>query len=94
MKRTIIYLVAGLFLLALSSDVNAVEKKDKKKEQPVVNEKNQKPSRDSSQQKTPAVEKKKYDDFVDKNKNGIDDRKENLKEKPEADEPKADPEKP
>ena len=78
-----IYLVAALFMLSLGATVPAVEKTPKKaptteKPKPPT----QKP-KDSPKikPKDPAPAPKKFDDFVDKNKNGVDDRKENLPKK-------------
>jgi len=83
LTRVVTFLVCGIFVLAAVSGVSAVEKKEKKskdqKEQP------QTPSTDKKPPEAKEPEKKKYDDFVDKNKNGIDDRRENIKEKPAKD---------
>jgi hypothetical protein len=80
LTRVVTFLVGVAFVLVATAGVSAVEKKEKKskdqKEQP------QAPSTDKKSPEAKEPEKKKYDDFVDKNKNGIDDRKENIKEKP------------
>ncbi len=87
MKRLIIYLVCSAFLISLGGNVMAVEKKDKKpvkKEVVLKNKKSTKKIPLSTTKSKKQVPKKKYDSFIDKNKNGIDDRKENLKQKPAA----------
>jgi len=88
MKRLIIYLVCSAFLISLGGNVMAVEKKDKKPiKKEVVLKKNKKSTKKiplSTTKSKKRVLKKKYDTFIDKNKNGIDDRKENLKQKPAA----------
>ncbi|HUV30242.1 MAG TPA: hypothetical protein VMY05_04005 [Acidobacteriota bacterium] len=90
MKRLLTYLLCAAFLFSLSGVASAVEKK-KKEDTPKA--KVQK--RDTSSKtvtkttakktilvpKRPAATKKKYDNFVDRNKNGVDDRRENLKQK-------------
>lgn len=88
MKKALIYIFAMIFLLSVCGTVGAVDKKDKTTP-PVTENKNQKKqdTKDKSQESKPAPTQKKYDDFVDKNNNGIDDRKENLKEKPSDDTP-------
>ncbi|PWB76422.1 hypothetical protein C3F09_00185 [candidate division GN15 bacterium] len=81
MKKYLRYLILVLSLLSVSIAVPAVEKSPKKTPSaqpskspaPVV-----KDSQKSKPKEQPAPPKK-YDDFVDKNKNGVDDRKENLK---------------
>jgi len=88
MKRILTYLVCTLFLLASGGSAFAVEKKSKDtKPAPKTEEKKKpekKPETEKPEKPTKKPEpKKKYDDFVDKNKNGIDDRRENLKKKPE-----------
>ena len=78
MKRILVLLTAIAFAASFSTTTVAVEKKEKKaedKKQQTTNTKNQKKSPPSSDIK------KKYDDFVDHNKNCIDDRCENLKPK-------------
>ncbi len=85
MKRLAVYIVCGMFVLSLSGPVSAV---DKKKKQSVKQQEVQKKTPDSAKpgstlkpaRGTP-VPKKKYDDFIDTNKNGIDDRQEKLKQK-------------
>jgi hypothetical protein len=79
MKRFLILLAALALAMSLAAIAGAVEKKEKAaddKKPPIVESKDQKkpaPSADS---------KKKYDDFVDNNKNGIDDRSESIRPKP------------
>ncbi len=91
MKTIVVYILTGLLAVSFSGTAQAVEKKEKdakkieKKE--LVNEKQQ--QKGGSQEKaaktsvnsnkTPAQNK--FDSFIDKNNNGIDDRKENLKSK-------------
>lgn len=84
MKTLGMYLFAALVLVVLSGSVPAVEKKPKETpptKQPVVPtpKKNDSQTAKSKQRVTPP---KKFDDFIDKNKNGVDDRKESVK-KPE-----------
>lgn len=89
MKRVFVYLLTGLFLFVFSGNVTAVTKNDtkppvksvvKKKTKPKKKSKPEpKQSPKSSKKIVPA--KKKYDDFIDKNRNGIDDRKEKLRPK-------------
>ena len=72
------YIVAALVLFLLGSSVPAVEKKPKdtpstqQPKTPVPKQKDSATSKKKAQQAPP----KKFDDFVDKNKNGVDDRKE------------------
>ena len=72
------YVILALLLLAFGGSVPAVEKKPKSTpstQQPNVPS----PKRKDSQQvkpKSKPVQQKKFDDFIDKNKNGVDDRKE------------------
>ena len=91
MKKLLIYIFFAVFIFSGTSAVNAVQidkkkavtKKVVKKKTPV------KPAK--TVKKTPKKDKsKKYDKFVDKNKNGIDDRKENLKKKTTASKKKSD----
>ena len=89
MKRILTYLIAALFLTVSAGTIQAVEKKDKqeskkievkktdsKKKPPKKTSEKKKPIKSSNQKK---LKNKKYDNFVDKNNNGIDDRKEKLK---------------
>lgn len=77
-------LTIGLALSALFlSSANAVEKVEKKKPEPPkkVTEPAKpnppaKPTSPNQPSKKPDPSKKKFDDFIDKNKNGVDDRKE------------------
>lgn len=95
MKRILVYIFALAFVLsAVGSasaidvrtngvEVSAIKKKEKKKV-----DKPKQPTEPKQAPDPPPQKPKKYDDFVDQNNNGIDDRKENLKEKPtEKDKP-------
>lgn len=85
MKRILPYMLALTLLVSGVSAVLAVEKKQKetppakKTEQPAKKE-TAKPVDPKAKQVKPA-EPKKYDNFVDQNNNGVDDRRENLKKK-------------
>ncbi len=90
MKRTLILLLSALWLFA--GAVCAVEKKEKPKpvEAPKIVQPKPKPVTPAPAAKTtkPAGKdtkakpaEKKYDDFIDLNHNGIDDRQENLVKK-------------
>lgn len=90
MKRLMTYLLCGFFLISVTGNVAAVEKKEKKtaKKQVVVKKKAV-PSKSvkvvpKGKKGTVATTKRKYDNFIDKNKNGIDDRQERLKKKSPA----------
>lgn len=88
MKRAILFLILGLFLVSAGGNAWSVEKKSKDKKPASKTEEKKKPEKKPEAKKPQAPPKKKkpkkkYDDFVDKNKNGIDDRRENLKKKPE-----------
>lgn len=85
MKFRVTYLVAALMLFSLSGATLAVEKKPKESpptQQPVAPAPKSKDSQAAKQKKQEAPPKK-FDDFIDKNKNGVDDRKESSK-KPES----------
>ncbi len=77
--RIVAAIVTGIFLLgAVGPDVNAVEKKEKKARAKVEEKK---PEKKAGAEKSKEADKKslkKYDDFIDRNGNGIDDRKEKL----------------
>ena len=75
------------FLLAIAGDVLAVDKK--KKDTPVKTEKQERPAQKKQKASREQSSERKYDNFIDRNQNGIDDRKENLKTK---DAPKKTPE--
>ena len=82
MKRTLIVIISALLLVSVPGPLFAVEKKKSKKYKQEQTDRKP-PSKDSSaspgaQQQRPA---KKYDNFIDENGNGIDDRRENLKKK-------------
>jgi hypothetical protein len=83
MRIRLTYLVMALLVLSLGATLPAVEKTPKKtptREQPKPPaEKPKDPPKVKPKEPTPAP--KKFDDFVDKNKNGVDDRKENLPQK-------------
>ncbi|MCP4684301.1 MAG: hypothetical protein GY867_02535 [bacterium] len=91
MKRILTFIFCAAFLVSGGGSAWAVEKKSKEKpkteteekKEPAKKEAPKKPAakKPSPPKKKPET-KKKYDDFVDKNKNGIDDRRENLKKKP------------
>ena len=89
MKRLMAYLLCGFFLISVTGNVAAVEKKEKKPAKKQVVQKKT-PIKKSTkfvpkgEKKTIVTKKKKYDSFIDKNKNGIDDRQERLKKKTEA----------
>ena len=78
MKRIVILVAAFAVVMSMSVTAWAVEKKEKKAE-----DKKQQTEAAKNKSKTAPVAdlKKKYDNFVDNNKNGIDDRSENLKPK-------------
>ncbi len=86
MKRILVFLIVTALVMSLSTLAGAVEKKEKK-----ADEKKQPSSQAANQKKaaTAEADKKKYDSFVDNNKNGIDDRSENLKPKPTPAKPAA-----
>ena len=90
MKRLLIYLLCSLFLVTAMSPAYAVDKKktDKSKTNQVDKDKSSQNDSSSINSKP----QKKYDDFIDKNQNGVDDRRENLV--PKTDEPKSDKSKP
>lgn len=91
MRKISIYIFALLFLFSVSSPVLAVDKKDKKDTTDKVVDKKVDQPKDQTppqQPKQTEPEKKKYDDFQDNNNNGIDDRKENLKQKKTEGDPK------
>ncbi|MFZ5980214.1 MAG: hypothetical protein ACOYVF_06235 [Candidatus Zixiibacteriota bacterium] len=81
MKRMMTYLFCTMFLFSLNGSAFAVEKKVKKTEVKKTEVKKETPQADLKDKKTDSTSGKKYDTFVDKNNNGIDDRKENLKKK-------------
>lgn len=92
MKKLIPYLIAATLLITGVSSVCAVEKKQKetpaaKPTQQVAKDSSAKPTKPPEQKVQPkpadrtAKVEKKYDNFVDRNNNGVDDRKENLKKK-------------
>ena len=79
MKRFIVLLVSMAVLLAFSGDVMAVSKKTKKDTTKVVKQQKPKVKKPAAPKTVKKVTKeKKYDNFIDKNNNGIDDRKEKL----------------
>ncbi len=82
MRRILSYIICGVFLLAMAGPVGAIEKKGKVKPNKVqVKAKKAPAPKKKSPTQGNRVSKKKYDNFVDKNGNGIDDRKEKLKPK-------------
>lgn len=96
MLRIIVSLMCVVFMLSLSGETLAVEKKDKDKKAVIKKAKVTKPvvvkqkpalikSRDTSGVfASDSSGTRKYDRFIDKNKNGIDDRKEKLVSKSKA----------
>jgi hypothetical protein len=83
MKRIMSCLITFIIVLSLWGNASAIEKKQKSSTPPTktTTTKNPTPQKTTqkTEQKTPApstAKPKKYDDFIDKNKNGIDDRKE------------------
>jgi hypothetical protein len=83
MKRALTYLFTALFVLSLAATVPAVEKTPKKPpatEQPKPASQKAKDTPKVKPKEQPPAPKK-FDDFIDKNKNGVDDRKENLPKK-------------
>jgi hypothetical protein len=87
MKKLLTGLMCGIFLISLGGNLAAVEKKDKKSPQKeVVQNKQTTPQKSTLRPKSAGKQtpQKRYDTFIDQNKNGIDDRQENLKAKPVA----------
>ena len=90
MKRLMAYLLCGFFLISVTGNVAAVEKKEKKPAKTQVVQKKKVPTKKSAKfipkgkKGTIGAKKKKYDNFIDKNKNGIDDRQERLMKKVKA----------
>lgn len=90
MMKKAVYILVALFLLSVVGNAGTGEVKGGKKQAPttIVKKKDKKqedtkktsPGKSDSSKKA-QPQKKKYDDFQDKNGNGIDDRKENLKRK-------------
>jgi len=81
LRTLIIAAVASGFVIAAADSGLAVEKKDKKATTATTNKKE--PAKGATSQKVTDPKKsktseKKFDDFIDQNKNGIDDRRENL----------------
>jgi len=72
-KRIITYLMCALFLTVSVGSVHAVEKREKKTTTKKVVTKKKAPAKATQAKKTTKVQKskKKYDNFIDKNKNGI-----------------------
>ena len=94
MKKFVVYIVCACFLLAAAPSGFSVEKKGKEKAgTQQVQKKSVQPAAKKAHPKykqvpTPRTGSKKYDTFVDQNRNGVDDRKEHLKKKA-APKPKA-----
>ena len=81
MRKALVATIIISLLLPLGGNLMAVEKKGKKSPaKTVVRTEKQipAPKAPAEQDKPAKVNQKKYDDFVDKNNNGIDDRKEKL----------------
>ena len=88
MRRWLVIVVSAVLMASVSGGVQAVEKKKNPSDTSSVTDKKQPAKRpDSAQQQPKAEPQKKYDNFVDENGNGIDDRRENLKKK-KTDQPK------
>lgn len=89
MKKSAIYILAGLFLMSLVAGATSVDVATKQNSPSTIVKKKDKTQEDTTKEtpKSPdpapktQPQQKKYDDFQDKNNNGIDDRKENLKTK-------------
>ena len=83
MRRWISYLLAAVIMAVAIQPALAVDKK--KKEEPkkstIENKKKQAEKTKKISDNTAKGSSKKFDKFVDKNKNGIDDRRENLRTK-------------
>ena len=80
MKRILTYIVVVCFAMAtVGGNALAVEKKTNKKKVTVQKKAQVKKTSVKATAKSTKGAKKKYDTFIDKNKNGIDDRRENLK---------------
>jgi hypothetical protein len=102
--KNLVYIFLGLFIAAvLSAPAMGIDKKrdpSPKKDTPTVEKKTPDRSRSVDDSKTTKVKtrKKNYDDFVDRNNNGIDDRaeKSSTPKKPEKPDTrkKPEPEKP
>ena len=93
MKRVITYLTCAAWLFVVAAPVGAVDKKEdkskteQKKDSTATKDSLKTAKKDSTGKPiSPAVRPgaKKYDNFIDQNKNGIDDRRENLKRKAPA----------
>lgn len=78
MKKIFLIVAAIAIAISFSATASGVEKKEKKaddkKQQTAV-------TKDQKKALTSSSPLKKYDSFIDNNKNGIDDRSENLKPK-------------
>lgn len=91
LKRLLTFAICAMLALALAAPVGAVkkEKSDKKAKLTQVDTKKKVGDAKKKTSTTPAAKAKvkkapvkgRYDTFVDKNNNGIDDRKEQLKQK-------------
>jgi len=85
MRRFFTWVVCVLMLAAFNGSAFAVEKKTKDKAaKQTVQKKTTAKTKGKTAGRTKASTSKKYDNFIDKNKNGIDDRRENLKKKTTA----------
>ncbi len=92
MKHVMTYLFCTVWLIAAALPASAVEKKGKDDKAKTEQSKKTTPqkelsksAKDTTQKKSPssslAPSQRKFDDFIDNNRNGIDDRRENLKRK-------------
>jgi hypothetical protein len=85
MMRILACILCAALLLAASTDALAVDKK--KKSPPAQTEERKKAAPKKKEPSRQQSTDRKYDNFVDRNQNGIDDRKENLKTKKTPDKP-------
>jgi len=77
-----VHIVCATLLLGACATTHAVEKTEKKADSTKQTARKAVAAGDSSRAKSAAETAKKYDSFVDRNNNGIDDRKENIRQKP------------
>lgn len=76
MKQIFVYIIVAVFGISTGGNVFALKKETKKTEKIEIQKKT---TVKKNTGKADKVTRKKYDTFIDKNKNGIDDRRENLK---------------
>ena len=107
MKKYIYILIAIALMIVWANPASAIDRSKKdspapKQERPAVDKPQQKPAKNTSDSKATqdtGSRKKNYDDFVDRNNNGIDDRAERgskttKTKKPESAPKKTTPDKP